>query len=50
VNLKKVSDSQNGKLVGTLDMTVSADGKSLHVVDTDVPVHRASTYSLTKTP
>jgi hypothetical protein len=57
VNLKKVSDSeviesdsQNGKVVETLDMTVSADGKSLHVVDMDVPTHRASTYSLTKTP
>jgi len=57
VNLKKVSDSeviesdsQNGKVVETFDMTVSADGKSLHVVDTDVPVHHASTYSMTKTP
>jgi hypothetical protein len=57
VNLKKVSDSeviesdsQNGKVVETFDLTVAADGKSLHVVDTDVPVHHVSTYTMTKTP
>jgi hypothetical protein len=56
VNLKKVSDtevietdSQQGKVVETLDMTVAADGKTIHVVDTTIRGHRVNTYTLTKT-
>jgi hypothetical protein len=56
VNLKKVSDSevietdsQLGKVVETLDMTVSADGKTIHVVDTTIHGHRVNTYTMTKT-
>jgi hypothetical protein len=56
VNLKRVSDtevietdSQKGKVVETLDMTVAADGKTIHVVDTTLPGHRVNTYTLTKT-
>jgi hypothetical protein len=57
VNLKKVSDtevietdSQLGKVVETLDLTVSADGKTIHAVDTTIHGHRVNTYTLTKTP
>jgi hypothetical protein len=57
VNLKKVSDSevietdsQQGKAVETYDMTVSADGKLLHIVDTDLNNHHVSKYGMTKTP
>jgi hypothetical protein len=57
VNLKKVSDtevietdSQLGKVVETMDMTVSADGKAIHVVDTTIHGHRVNTYNMTKTP
>jgi hypothetical protein len=56
VNLKKVSDrevietdSQNGKPVETYDMKVSADGKSLHIVDTVLHDHRVSKYVMAKT-
>jgi hypothetical protein len=56
VNLKKVSDrevietdSQKGKPVETYDMTVSADGKSLRIVDTVLHDHRVSTYVMSKT-
>jgi hypothetical protein len=55
VNLKKVSDtevietdSQRGKPVETYDMTVSADGKSLQVVDTELHSHRVATYVMAK--
>jgi hypothetical protein len=57
VTLKKVSDTevvesdrQRGKVVETLDMTVSADGKLIHVVDTEIHDMRVSHYDLTKTP
>jgi hypothetical protein len=57
VNLKKVSDtevietdSQRGKVVEILDLTVAADGKSIHAVDTTIHGHRVNTYTLTKTP
>jgi len=57
VVLKKVSatevietDSQKGKVVETEDMTVSADGKSIKVVDTTVHGHRVSHYTLMKSP
>jgi hypothetical protein len=57
VNLKKVSDtevietdSQGGKPVETEDMTVSADGKTLHVVDTTLYNKSAQHYELTKQP
>jgi hypothetical protein len=57
VNVKKISDtevietdSQLGKTVETYDMKVSADGKSLHVVDTVAHGHRVSQYSMTKMP
>jgi hypothetical protein len=57
VNLKKVSDtevietdSQGGKVVETLDLTVAADGKTIHAVDTTVHDHRVNTYDMTKTP
>jgi len=57
VNLKKVSDtevietdSQRSKVVETLDLTVAADGKTIHVVDTTIHDHRVNTYTLTKTP
>jgi len=57
VNLKKVSDtevietdSQGGKPVETEDMTVSADGKTIHVVDTTLYNKSAQHYDLTKQP
>jgi hypothetical protein len=57
VNLKKVSDtevietdSQKGAVVEVEDMTVSADGKTLHVVDTQTHGNRVSRYDLAKTP
>ena len=57
VNLKKVSDtevietdSQKGAVVEIADMTVSADGKTIHVVDTQTHGNRVSRYDLTKTP
>ncbi len=57
VNLKKVSDtevvetdSQMGKVVETLDLTVAADGKTIHAVDTTMHGHRVNTYTLTKAP
>jgi hypothetical protein len=56
VNLKKVSDrevietdSQHGRAVETYDMTVSADGKSLRIVDTVLHGHRVSKYVMSKT-
>jgi hypothetical protein len=57
VNLKKVSDtevietdSQKGMVVEVEDMTVAADGKSIHVVDTQTHGNRVSRYVLVKTP
>jgi hypothetical protein len=57
VNLKKISDtevietdSQKGKVVETLDMTVSPDGKTINVVDTTVHGNRVDHYALTKNP
>lgn len=57
VSLKKVSDtevietdSQGGKAVETEDMTISADGKTLHVVDTMLFSKSAAHYDLTKLP
>lgn len=57
VNLKKVSDtevietdSQKGKVVEVEDMTVAADGKTIHVVDTQTHGNRVSRYDLTKSP
>jgi hypothetical protein len=57
VNLKKVSDtevietdSQKGMVVEVEDMTVSADGKTMHVVDTQTHGNRVSHYDLAKTP
>jgi hypothetical protein len=57
VNLKKISDneviesdSQNGKVVEVEHMTVSADGKTMHVVDTVVHGNRTTTYSMSKAP
>jgi hypothetical protein len=55
VNLKKVSDtevietdSQKGMVIDVQDMTVSADGKTIHVVDTRTHGNRVSRYDLTK--
>ena len=57
VNLRKVSDtevietdSQQGKPVETFDMTVSPDGKTLHVVDTMLFNKGVQHYDLTKSP
>ncbi len=57
VNLKKVSDtevietdSQGGKPVETEDMTISADGKTMHVVDTTLYNKTVQHYDLTKEP
>jgi hypothetical protein len=57
VNLKKVSDteviesdSQKGNVVEVEDMTVAADGKTIHVVDTVTHGNRVAHYDLTKTP
>jgi hypothetical protein len=57
VNLKKISDSeviesdsQKGQVVEVEHMTVSADGKTLHVVDTVMHGNRTTTYNLTKAP
>ncbi len=57
VNLKKVSDtevietdSQKGAVVEVEDMTVSADGKTIHVVDTQTHGNRVTHYDLAKTP
>lgn len=57
VNLKKVSDtevietdSQGGKAVETEDMTISADGKTMHVVDTTLYNKSAQHYDLMKQP
>jgi hypothetical protein len=57
VSLKKVSDtevietdSQGGKPVETEDMTISADGKTMHVVDTTLYNKTAQHYDLTKEP
>jgi hypothetical protein len=57
VNLKKVSDtevietdSQKGMVVEVEDMTVSADGKTIHVVDTQTHGNRVARYDFTKTP
>jgi hypothetical protein len=55
VNLKKVSDteviesdSQKGTVVEVEDMTVAADGKTIHVVDTQTHGNRVSHYDLSK--
>jgi hypothetical protein len=57
VNLKKISDSeviesdsQNGKVVEVEDMTVSADGKTLRIVDTVKHGNRTTTFTMTKVP
>ncbi len=57
VNLKKVSDtevietdSQKGAVVEIEDMTVSADGKTVHVVDTRTHGNRVSSYDLARSP
>jgi hypothetical protein len=57
VNLKKVSDtevietdSQKGMVVEVEDMTVAADGKAIHVVDTQTHGNRVSHYDLAKSP
>jgi hypothetical protein len=57
VNLKKISDSeviesdsQKGQVVEVEHMTVSADGKTLHVVDTVMHGNRATTFNMTKAP
>ena len=57
VNLKKVSDtevietdSQGGKPVESIDMTLSADGKTMHVVDTTLYNKTVQHYALTKEP
>ncbi len=57
VNLKKVSDtevietdSQKGMVVEVEDMTVAADGKTIHVVDTQTHGNRVSRYDLAKSP
>jgi hypothetical protein len=57
VNLKKVSDSevietdsQKGEVVEIEHMTVAADGKTIHVVDTQTHGNRASHYDLAKSP
>ena len=57
VSLKKVSDSevietdsQGGKPVETEDMTISADGNTMHVVDTTLYNKSVQHYDLTKQP
>jgi hypothetical protein len=57
VNLKKISDSevietdsQKGQAVEVEHMTVSADGKTLHVVDTVMHGNRTTTFNMTKAP
>jgi hypothetical protein len=57
VNLKKISDSeviesdsQKGQVVEVEHMTVSADGKTLHVVDTVMHGNRTTTFNMTKVP
>ena len=57
VNLKKVSDtevletdSRGGKPVETEDMTISADGKTMHVVDTTLYNKSVQHYDLAKQP
>jgi hypothetical protein len=57
VNLKKVSDteviesdSQKGAVVEVENMKVSADGKTIHVVDTQTHGNRVSHYDLAKSP
>jgi len=57
VNLKKISDSeviesdsQKGQVVEVEHMTVSADGKTLHVVDTVMHGNRTTTFNMTKAP
>jgi hypothetical protein len=57
VNLKKVSDtevletdSRGGKAAETVDLTVAADGKTIHVKDTLLRGNRVTHYDLTKTP
>jgi hypothetical protein len=57
VNLKKISDtevietdSQKGKVVEIVHMTVSPDGKAINVVDTTVHRNRVDHYALMKNP
>jgi hypothetical protein len=57
VNLKKISDSeviesdsQKGQVVEVEHMTVSADGKTLHIVDTVMHGNRTTTFNMTKAP
>lgn len=57
VSLKKLSDTevietdiQGGKPVETFDMTVSADGQTLHVVDTTLFSKAVQSYDLNKLP
>jgi hypothetical protein len=57
VVLKKISDTEvvesdysHGKLVETLHMTVSADGKTMHVVDTPLQTGQVTRYTLDKQP
>ena len=57
VTLKKLgassveeSDYQNGKLVDVSRMTVSADGKTVHVTDHNIRTDRTTRYTLNKQP
>jgi len=57
VNLKKVSYtevletySRAGKAAETVDLTVAADGNTIHVADTLLRGNRVTHYDLTKTP
>jgi hypothetical protein len=57
VVLKKISDTEvvesdytRGKLVETLRMKVSADGKTMHVIDTPLQTGQVTRYTLDKQP
>jgi hypothetical protein len=57
VTVKKIGPSeveeryyQAGKLVGINHLTVSADGKTIHVATTDVQVGRTNHYTMDKVP
>jgi hypothetical protein len=57
VVLKKISDTEvmesdytHGKLVETLRMKVSADGKTMHVIDTALQTGQVTRYTLDKQP
>ena len=57
VKLKKVSptaviesDYNKGKLVEIVHMTVTADGQSMHVVDSNLPTGRVTRFEMNKQP